>query len=220
MKRFFDLFLSLIFPQSESERLFQEKLRVTTPESLLQIARLTSELPQKRMFSALNYREPIVREIIWHLKYKHQKNLSGLLANCLYPLLLEELSEKKLFENFRDPILIPIPISKSRYRERGFNQSELIAREMSLIDSHQHFEININVLYRVKDSEHQARIKDKRLRTLNSKDAFAVRNASAISKRNIILFDDVITSGATTLSAKQELLKAGARKIIIVSVAH
>jgi competence protein ComFC len=105
-------------------------------------------------------------------------------------------------------------------RERGFNQCELLAKEMSLIDGTKNFTIDTSVLYRIKDNEHQARIKDKRARFENSKQTFTILNKTAITNRNIILLDDVITSGATILSAKNELRKAGARKVFMVSIAH
>jgi competence protein ComFC len=220
MKSFFNFLLSFIFPLSSEDRLLQEQIEALTSEELLRIAPGSLHLPDEEMLTALNYQNKYVKEIIWRLKYKAQKQHAALLAECLYPLLIEALSEKKLFENFTDPIMIPIPLSKKRMRERGFNQCELLAKEMSLIDGTKNFTIDTSVLYRIKDNEHQARIKDKRARFENSKQTFTILNKTAITNRNIILLDDVITSGATILSAKNELRKAGARKVFMVSIAH
>ncbi len=220
MKHFLDLILSFIFPINERERALQIELKSISSTSLLKIAPSVLPLPNDEMLSVLNYQNPQVKEIIWQLKYKSQKKYARLLAECLYPSLIEELSDKKLFENFTNPILVPIPLSKKRLRERGFNQTELIAREMSFIDEGKNFTVDTSVLYRIKDNEHQARIKDKRGRFENSKETFAILDKNKVLKQNIILLDDVITSGATILSAQKELLDAGARMVFMISIAH
>ena len=220
MKHFLDLIFSFLFPITKEERLFKERLESISPQLLLENAPSILPIPDDGMLAALNYQQIEVKEIIWQLKYKGRKKLATLLAQCLYESLIAELSDKKLFDNFTEPLLIPIPLSKKRLRERGFNQSELIAREMSFIDGDRNFTIETSVLYRIKDNEHQAHIKDRRARFENSKRTFTVLNRDKVLKRNIILLDDVITSGATMLSAKEELLNAGARMVFMISVAH
>lgn len=222
VKDFLDSILTLLFPEKESLLGVAElrQLQSATPETLLKDAPSKEPLPHGAMFASLNYQHPLVKELIWQLKYKHKKKLAKLFAECLYSSMIEELAEKKLFDNFTNPLLVPIPLSKKRLRERGYNQTELIASEMSLIDSAQNFSVNTSVLYRIKDNEHQARLKDKKSRLENSRETFAILDASKIRGRNIILLDDVITSGATMLSARKELLRTGAREVYMISVAH
>ncbi|MFN4181231.1 MAG: hypothetical protein ACK4FA_00840, partial [Candidatus Paceibacteria bacterium] len=74
------------------------------------------------IYSRYDYRDPIIKKIIWLIKYRHRKVLVPLCAEMLYELLLEELTEKRVFANWHEAIVIPIPLSKERLRERGFNQ--------------------------------------------------------------------------------------------------
>ena len=152
-------------------------------------------------------------------------------AEIIYEKILEELSELSIMENFTEPVLIPIPLSPKRRRERGFNQAELICRELVKInnlrysvDLNQEKKFNLKlesgVLIKPKETEHQARIKDRRQRLKNIIGSFAVKNGELIKNRNIILIDDILTTGATLSEAKKVLKQAGARKIIAFTIAH
>ena len=136
--------------------------------------------------------------------------------------ILEELSELTLMENFTNAILIPIPLSGKRYRERGYNQAELICRELEKLDKKSNFTLEKNILIKPKETIHQAHIKDRRERLRNLSGSFAIKeqNKNIIKNRNIILIDDITTTGATLSEAKKILKKYGARKIIAFTVAH
>lgn len=136
------------------------------------------------------------------------------MAELMSGNLAEELAELELFENFGQPILVPIPISKSRLRERGYNQSELIAKNLS------GFVVETKILIKIKDTPRQARIENRQTRMQNVLGSFAVQNAELIQNRNIILIDDVATTGATLKEARKVLKNAGARKIIAFTFAH
>ena len=71
-----------------------------------------------------------------------------------------------------------------------------------------------------KNTEHQARIKDRRARLKNLSGSFAVKNEGLIKNKNIILIDDITTTGATLAEAKKILKQAGVRKVIAFTVAH
>lgn len=154
------------------------------------------------------------------MKYKGKKKIAGVLAEVLYGKIIEELSEFSVMENFREPILIPIPLSKKRYRERGYNQAELICRKLAKLDNNANFELKNNILIKPKDTEHQARIEDRGKRLKNIVGSFAVENPEPIKNRNIILIDDVTTTGATLNEARKILKQNGAKKIIAFAVAH
>lgn len=139
---------------------------------------------------------------------------------ALYDTLLEELAEFSLFYGKEKPLLIPIPISKKRFRKRGFNQTELIAQQMSFIDMGESFTLTTNVLYKIKDTPSQMSIKDKRKRLHNLRGSFVVKNAALVRGKNVILLDDILTTGATLREAKRTLRAAGARKIICFALAH
>ena len=172
----------------------------------------------KWIFPLYDYRHPPIKAALWLLKYKHKKRLAIIFAEILHGRILEELSELSVMQNFNHAILISIPLSKKRYRERGYNQAELICRELVKLDENLSFKNN--VLTKMKDTEHQARIKNREVRLKNIVGSFAVENAESIEGRNIILIDDITTTGATLTEARKILKQAGARKVIAFTVAH
>ena len=178
----------------------------------------------KWIFSIYDYRHPPIKKAVWLLKYKGKKRLANIFAQALYPRILEELSELKIMENFQDSILIPIPLSAKRRRERGFNQAEFICQALIKLDSSANFKLDGKLLLKIKETEHQAKIKDRRERLKNLNGSFAVKNEAEkidrVKGRNIILIDDVTTTGATLNEARKTLKQAGAKKIIAFTVAH
>ena len=179
------------------------------------------------IFPLYDYRHPPIKKAIWLLKYKNKKNLAKIFALAMYDRILEELSELSVMENFREPILIPIPLSNQRKRERGYNQAELIGRYLIETDKinnkeNKNYILEKNILIKIKDGEHQARLENRAERLKNIIDSFAVKeeNKNKIKNRNIILIDDVTTTGATLNEARKILKQSGARKIIAFTVAH
>ncbi len=215
--QFLNTILDLIFPVrciscNKSGVLLCEKCLAGSPPSERESV--------KWIFPIYDYRHPAIKKAIWLLKYNGKRGLAKIFAECMYGRIIEELSELSLMENFRNPILIPIPLSAKRQRERGFNQSELICNNLIALDKNQNFILEKNVLIKPKDSEHQARIEDRRKRLLNIIGSFSVKNPELIKGRNIILIDDVITTGATLSEARKTLKLHGAKKVIAFTVAH
>lgn len=188
---------------------------------------------EKWIFPLYDYRHPPIKNALWFLKYKGRKRLAKLFAEIIYEKMIEELSELSVLQNFTKPILIPIPLSTKRYHERGFNQAELICQELIKINNLRN-SVNVgatdlmlenNILIKPKDGEHQARIKDRQTRLKNMAGSFAIKNSRTkeeikIKGRNIILIDDITTTGATLNEARKTLKGAGARKVIAFTVAH
>ncbi len=178
----------------------------------------------KWIFSLYDYRHPPTKKALWLLKYKGKKRLAESFAEVLYGRIIEELSDLSAMQNFRDAVLIPIPLSPKRYRERGYNQAELICRELIKIDKGINFQLKNNILIKPKETEHQARIENRSARLKNIIGSFAIKNdkqgMESVKNRNIILIDDITTTGSTLNEAKKTLKKAGAKKIIAFTVAH
>jgi competence protein ComFC len=178
----------------------------------------------KWIFPLYDYRHPAIKKSLWLLKYNGKKRLANVFAEIIYEKIIEELSELSVLQNFTEPILIPIPLTPKRYRERGFNQAELICREIVKISETQGetFFLANNILIKPKDTEHQARIRDRRERLKNLVGSFVVKNSeqAKIKNRNIILIDDITTTGATLAEARKVLREAGARKVIAFTIAH
>ena len=170
--------------------------------------------------SIFSYRNAIIKKALRALKYNNNKEIGEIFARILYDEILEDLSDRQLFSNFKNPLLIPIPLSKKRLRERGFNQSGLIAREISHLDNNTSFTFTESVLYKIKDTPSQVSIKDKAERLKNLHGCFSVKDKKVVCGKNIIIIDDVTTTGATIAEARKTLLSAGAKKVIAFTVAH
>lgn len=174
----------------------------------------------KWIFPLYEYRHPPIKKSVWLLKYKGKKILANIFAEAMYGRIIEELAELNIMENFREPLLIPIPLSRTRLHERGFNQAELICKKLIEIDGEVNFKLEKNILKKSTDVEHQARIENRAKRMKNIIGTFKVENDELIKNRNIILIDDVTTTGATLSEARKILKQAGAKKIIAFTLAH
>lgn len=179
------------------------------------------------IFPLYDYRHPPVKKALWALKYERKKTLARIFALALYDKMAEELGDTATLQNFTSILLIPIPLSPKRKRERGFNQSELLCREISDIhkerqgeDENVSLTLETNVLIKQRDTEHQARIRDKGTRLRNITGSFTAINIDRVQGRNVILIDDILTTGATLSEAKKILRNSGAKKVIAFTIAH
>ena len=176
------------------------------------------------IFSVFDYRHPPVKKALWLFKYKGKKKFANIFAEVLYGKIAEELSDLSAMENFNNAILIPIPLSSKRLRERGYNQTELVCNILVELDKSINFRLEKNILIKPEETEHQARIENRRERLKNIIGSFAVKNPEQnkefMQGKNIILIDDITTTGATLSEARKILKQAGARKVIAFTVAH
>lgn len=207
--------LDILFPRNNIEK----QMDIIDAEELFSKVPKTTHV-DKNIIVIFDYNNELIRQAIWSLKFRRNKRLAKIFAQILYDEILENLSEMKTFSNFTNPILIPIPLSKQKLRERGFNQSELIAREMNILDDNSSFVFEKDILIKIKNTPPQSRTKNRKERLENLKNCFTVSKAHKIKNRNIILIDDVTTTGATLSEAKRVLKKYGAKKITSLVVAH
>lgn len=162
----------------------------------------TTYLP-KALFCAFEYMG-IVRNVIRVSKY-NQKEFYA----------LKKLSEvgatlaSKCGCVFTDYLVIPIPLSPTRAKERGFNQTQIIAEQLC---KEFRLQINTHSLIRSKNTLAQAKL-TKEQRMDNVKDAFAVKDQKSIVSRKILLVDDICTTGSTLIAASAALLLAGASEV-------
>jgi len=143
----------------------------------------------------------VVRRAIHELKYRNLKAISG----CLAILMANYLKDNK-DNQVHGEVLVPIPLHLRRLRERGYNQSSLLARELGKLIV---LPVIDDSLRRLKDSLPQARTTTVEERRRNVARAFACRDEK-LSGRRVILIDDVCTSGATLEACAKALKVAGA----------
>jgi ComF family protein len=145
--------------------------------------------------------DEVIRKAIHELKYRNLKAISP----CLAELLADYLRSNPL----PGEALVGVPLHPRRLRERGYNQSSLLARELSRrID----LPVIEDCLIRVKQAQPQVRAVDVEERRRNVADAFVCRDEKVSGKR-IILIDDVCTSGATLESCAAALKNKGAASV-------
>lgn len=175
----------------------------------------------ENIFSVFSYKDPYVKKILINLKYFNRKSFGEKLGEILYERFLEEISEINIFDE-RKIILIPIPMTKKRLRIRGYNQSFLIAKSLyeTSLQKENIFELENNILIKIKETERQAKIKNRKIRLENLRGSFSCINTEKIKGRAVIIVDDISTTGATIKEAMRVLKKSGAKRVFGFVVAH
>lgn len=210
------------------------------------------------LFAAAPYKNFIIKKLISQFKYKpYIKNLSKILASLIIhhfqliekqdsfpqpPISINKRGDNPLLiiNRFRKKaILIPVPLTKKKQKERGFNQSEEIAKELSQffypvrsftnIDITKYLGTKIsnrvkiplldNVLIKIKETRHQVELSRKE-REENIKGAFWCKEPDKVKGKTIFLIDDVFTTGSTMEECARVLKQAGAKRIWGIVVAR
>jgi ComF family protein len=158
-----------------------------------------------------------IRELLHQLKFDGQRRLSE-------EILGEQLAAavKRLELPAVELVVVPVPLFRARQRERGFNQAELLARAMvkSLRRERSQWQLSLRpALERVKDTRPLYRL-DPRQRRRNLKGAFRIADREAIRGHDVLLIDDIMTTGATARECSAVLLRAGAAKVWVATVAR
>lgn len=163
------------------------------------------------LVASFPYADPLGRELIHELKYHRVRELAGILAERLAGTI-RHLAPWLASES----ALVPVPLHKSRERERGFNQAELIATALG-----ERLGVPmVKTLRRTRATRSQIELNDPDLRHENVADAFALApNAPALPKR-VLLVDDVATTGATLSECARVLRQTGIREVWGVVVAR
>ncbi|MDO5319260.1 MAG: ComF family protein [bacterium] len=159
--------------------------------------------------SAVLYGEPVDR-LIQDFKFRK----ATWLCEDLVDLLEGAVRAKLDFPSI--DVVVPVPLHPKRERERGYNQSALLAVALAKRLKRR---FDHRALIRPRDTEHQARLSGDD-RKNNLRDAFAVAEPQWIRGRTILLVDDVMTTGSTLSHCARPLLKAGASRVWCATVAR
>jgi ComF family protein len=196
------------------------ELEALSPAALVTTLPSAQPPPDKDTSALFDYSHPVVKEIVWQLKYGGNAIVADKLGAILYDAILEDLGELGLFEEWGRPILMPIPISDKRRFERGWNQSELLAERLLSRDDQKIFKYLPRQLIKLRHTESQTRTGSRGERLTNLSRSMKVLNPDKVRGRCIIILDDVTTTGATFSEARRALSEAGAKRILSVAVAH
>lgn len=138
-----------------------------------------------------------VSHILLSIKYQDHPEIGEFMGR----MMAEEIKSDGFFDTI--DAIIPIPLAKNRRRERGYNQSEEIARGVSDITG---IPVIKNAVRRKSFKKSQTRM-DRWQRMENVNEAFELRNGDAIRGKHILLIDDVVTTGATIIACARELMR-------------
>lgn len=169
------------------------------------------KIPIERCVAYLFYQHHTqISNAIYALKYGDRPDIGVFFGETIAKIY----THNGFFEGI--DALLPVPISKYRYKQRGYNQSQMIARGISNV-------VNIPILNNVicRDVFIQSQTKlDRWQRNENVKNAFTLLNKEIIKNKHLLIIDDIITTGATITAISKELLKAEGVKLSICGLGY
>ena len=197
------------------ERLFGA---VKTPDGEMLCGPCRFERPPFARAAAFGGYEGGLRELIQLLKYDHVRPAAEKLGELLASAILD------VSASFGDhaPLAIPVPLHKSKLRQRGFNQSESIARvalQKFRTADLRSLELRTDLLLRTRPTISQTGL-TRPQRLENVRGAFSVGRRDLLDGRDILLLDDVFTTGTTVSECARVLRRAGAERIFVATVAR
>lgn len=215
MSRLSQSLLDWVFPTANACHLCQRALQGTENclcsrcTAALMQCRLTEEsreslvLSQWLALSAFQYRDQ-ARDLVRLLKYQGDFQAGRILGESMALALVQS--------RLRVDILLPVPMHPVRLRQRGYNQAEQLARQVSQRTG---ISVYTNGLYREGSLQTQVhRTREERLTAL--KDVFWA-NEAIVGEQRILLIDDVLTTGATAGACAKALTDSGARRVTVLT---
>lgn len=217
--------LDALFPLSAAEK---EILSLPPNEAVKKLSPappfsgLAVELPSAQ--SVFAYKDERVSKLVWHIKYKKSPAAIVIGGFALHNALIS-LNANKTYDHLSPTIIIPIPITSRRRKERGYNQCELLLDEIDRLEKesgHCRFTARKDILVRVHHDKRQT-LKGRADRVKDAEGIFDV-NGSVITDQlknsSIVIIDDVITTGSTLHEAIRIMENAGFTNVRGLSLAH
>jgi ComF family protein len=157
-----------------------------------------------------------LRELIHLLKYNQVRPA----ANVLGRMLVEAVEDLQPLFGETELLVVPVPLHSTKLRQRGFNQSELITRAaLKMKPSAGRFQLSPDLLERRRETKSQIGL-SRHQRRENIRGAFVVTRPREMAGREVLLVDDVFTTGTTVSECARILRRAGASKVYVATVAR
>ena len=148
------------------------------------------------------------KNLVFSLKYGLDKAIAKVISNYLV--------EKVKSLDIAVDMVIPVPLGPKRFRNRGFNQTELLASDVASV-----LNLPLETKLVLRTTETQTQTSMTRLQRLeNVKGAFSVVDKDVVKGKNILLVDDIVTTGSTADEISRMLKKKGANKVYILAFCH
>lgn len=168
------------------------------------------KIPLERATSFYFYRKGSdFRQILHQLKYGGQKGIGAIMGRYM----AAELQQSGFFEGV--DVILPVPLHKKKQQIRGYNQSEWIARGITAVTG---IPIDTEAVVRRKNTETQTR-KSSLERWENVEGIFELHHAEALAGKHILIIDDVLTTGATTVECASCLTGIEGIRISVLTLA-
>lgn len=162
----------------------------------------------------------IIRKLLIDYKFNGKSYLYKTFVKIL-------LKNQKIFENLKKyDTIIPVPISKKRKKERGYNQSYLIAQELTdrlnyrRNETEKLIEIQDNCITKTKNIIEQSKLdKEQRIENIKGVYELILKNKEKLKNKKILLLDDIYTTGSTVNECSKVLKEAEPEKISVLTIA-
>lgn len=212
---FLDCVLNFIFPpvcgiclKTSKKYICEECMELIKFKSLNKIDTYNNKNFKEHLY-ILKY-EGIIRQRMLDYKFKEKSYLHRSFSEMI-------LNSKENIEFIKKyDVLIPIPIHKDRMRTRGYNQSELIAKDLAY--EIKNIKLENRVLIKTKNIIAQSSL-NKKQRENNIKDVYQIKSVEKVMNKKILLLDDIYTTGSTVNECAKILKEAGCKEVGIITIA-
>lgn len=212
---FLDCVLNFIFPpvcgiclKTSKKYICEDCMELIKFKSLNKINTYNNKNFKEHLY-ILKY-EGIIRQRMLDYKFKEKSYLHRSFSEMI-------LNSKENIEFIKKyDVLIPIPIHKDRMRTRGYNQSELIAKDLAY--EIKNIKLENRVLIKTKNIIAQSSL-NKKQRENNIKDVYQIKSVEKVMNKKILLLDDIYTTGSTVNECAKILKEAGCKEVGIITIA-
>ncbi len=196
-------------------------LEHTPSEKLIELLTPSDPCPPpssvlENIYTLFAYADERVKHLVWEIKYQKNTHIAEHVGQILSERILRTIPIPLRDEHWH---VIPVPLTNRRLKERGFHHTRLIATSV-LKFLPPHFVLADSTLAKTRHTPKQSSLADRSERLTNLRGAFAVTNPAAINENNIIVIDDVVTTGSTLQEIASVLSHAGAKQIYCFAIAH
>ena len=167
------------------------KNKIVNDENFKKLLEIKKFRKLNNIYYVWDYNE-YFKKLIFNYKYKRKKKISKLIAELIYKEFYYVLEKEKI------DVVVSVPINKKRKNEIGFNQVDEILKALKI----KYVEIE-----RIKNTKKMHKILDEKQREENVKGSFAINKKIDLANKNILLVDDIITTGATLKEIKNSILQ-------------
>ncbi len=208
----FEKVLDILIPEKKDI----EALLKLNPSDLYNILP-KSKVRVNNLYVLFDYNNKIVKKIIKYIKYKNHPKIKSIMSLYLYDELISIIEDVFLFHGSL-PLIIPIPMSKKEFMNRGFNPCIELIKGIKKYED-QNIKTEYDLLIKTRETARQTKL-NREERLINVKNSMSVNKNIDIKNKTIIILDDVYTTLATFKEAERVLISAGAKKVIGLFIAH